>query len=243
MKASILGLVACALLSCASLAEADILSNLVAYYPFTGNATDASGNGNNAVVNGATLVADRLGAANQAYGFNGTSDYLRIADSASLNLTGDLTISAWVKSAVGGSMIFSNMLEVSPHDGYSFRTLQDGKLHFISGDIHLLGNTSVTTDTWRHVAVTLSGTSARFYVDGALDNSGTVGVPTTSSLDQTIGSSQLPFYFWNGALDEVRVFNRALSAPDIQELPEPSAFVLLATSAIGIFAYRRRMRR
>ena len=53
-----------------------LTNGLVAYYPFNGNANDASGNGNNGIVNGATLASDRFGRANQAYSFNGTNNYV-----------------------------------------------------------------------------------------------------------------------------------------------------------------------
>ena len=59
-------------------------NSLLAYYPFNGNANDESGNGNNGVVSGATLVDDRLGNTDSAYYFNGTSDYISIAASSSL---------------------------------------------------------------------------------------------------------------------------------------------------------------
>lgn len=54
-------------------AQSFLTNGLTAYYPFNGNANDASGNGNNGTVNGATLTADRFGNANSAYRFNGAS--------------------------------------------------------------------------------------------------------------------------------------------------------------------------
>ena len=52
---------------------------LVAWWLFTGNASDSSGNGNNGTVNGATLTTDRFGNSNRAYSFNGTNSNIRIA--------------------------------------------------------------------------------------------------------------------------------------------------------------------
>ncbi len=246
MKRSHLVLMAVALLLIATSSYANVASGLVASYPFSGNAQDTSGNGNNATVNGASLTADRFGTPSSAYSFNGTSNYLRIADSASLNITGDLTISAWIRTSTPGQIIFSNMLEVSPHSGYSLRTLSDGRIQFISGDQHLFGTSPVTTGLWTHVAVTLAGTTATSYINGLIDNSGTVGVPTTSSVDQTIGASYTPFYFWNGALDEINVYNRALSPSEIQELaavPEPSSIALTTIAALIALTSICKMRR
>lgn len=234
-------------ISLAPRANADILSGLVAYFPFDGNADDSSGNGNHGQVFGAALIPDRFGHANSAYGFDGVDDYLQTLDSASLNITGDLTISAWIRtdSAENTPIIFSNMLEVSPHDGYSLRLTSEGTVFFMSGDLPLIGQSSVITGEWQHVAVVQTGTTASLYIDGALDISGIVGVPTTSAVDQTIGASYSPHYFWDGALDDVRVYNRALSLTEIQQLhavPEPSSAALV-TIGIVLLASARIKRR
>ena len=77
----------------------DLNEGLVAYYPCNGNANDASGNGNNGTVYGASLATDRSGNANSAYEFNGTSDYTRVADSATLRSpTNGLTLALWVNA-------------------------------------------------------------------------------------------------------------------------------------------------
>jgi hypothetical protein len=138
MRRSILAIAALALLYGAAQANADISAGLTASFPFNGNANDESGNGNNGVVYGAALTADRFGNANSAYAFDGINDYMRIADSQSLNITGDLTISAWIRTGTTGRIVFSNMLETSPHDGYSLR-IYEGCLCFMSGDNYLVG--------------------------------------------------------------------------------------------------------
>ncbi len=218
-------------------ANADVSAGLAAYYPFSGNANDQSGNGNNGTVFGAVLGADRFGSANSAYSFDGTNDYVRIPHSESLNITGDLTIGAWIRTGSAGRIIFSNMQETSPHYGYSLRVSWDGNLQFMAGDKILLGDTPVNTDRWTHVAATLSGQTATIYIDGVPNVTGTVGIPTSSWLDETIGASDTPYYFWNGSMDEVRVYNRALSSAEIGELyslPEPTTLLLLGIGAAGM---------
>ena len=64
-------------------------NGLVGYWPFNGNANDESGNGNNGVVNGASLTLDRSGNVNNAYSFNGLNNLIRIPHQNALNLIGD----------------------------------------------------------------------------------------------------------------------------------------------------------
>ena len=83
---------------------------MVAYYPFNGNANDASGNGNNGTVNGAILSNDRFGNTNSAYSFNGTTDIINCGHNSSLLLNNSLTISTWFKStgsSINGEYLIS----------------------------------------------------------------------------------------------------------------------------------------
>jgi hypothetical protein len=216
------------------------LDGLVAYYPFNGNANDISGNGNNGVVFGATLTSDRFGIADSAYYFGGNGHYILVAPSASLNITGDLTIAAWVdlssSSVNANAVIFSDMLEHSPHDGYSFRLWDGNKLRLFCGGQSLLATTPLEVDVWTHVAVVLSGTTATTYINGELDSSGGVAAPTSSSVNPTIGASAQQAYGWNGEIDDITVYNRALSTTEISELahvvPEPTFPALLGVGVI-----------
>lgn len=218
------------------------LDGLVAYYPFNGNANDISGNGNNGTVSGATLTFDRFGNPDSAYHFGGYGDYIYMAPSPSLNITGDLTIAAWIylssSSVDRNAVIFSDLLEVSPHDGYSFRLWDGNKLCFFAGDPRLNATTPLQVDVWTHVAVVLSGTTATAYINGALDSSATVSVPTSSSVNPTIGASAQRAYGWNGDIDDIAVYNRALSPDEISELahlvPEPTVPALIGGGFICI---------
>src|SRR5215469_4321208 len=80
-----------------SFSQVDLSKGLMAYYPFSGNAKDASGNGNNPIFNNATLTTDVYGNANSAYYFNGIDNYMEIPNSASLNMGNTISICAWVK--------------------------------------------------------------------------------------------------------------------------------------------------
>lgn len=216
------------------------LDGLVAYYPFNGNANDVSGSGNNGTVSGATLTFDRFGNPDSAYHFDGYGDYIYMAPSPSLNITGDLTIAAWVdlssSSVDRNAVIFSDLLEVSPHDGYSFRLWDGNKLSFFAGDPRLTATTPLEVDVWTHVAVVLSGTTATSYINGAFDSSATVSVPTSSSVNPTIGASAQQAYGWNGDIDDITVYNRALSPAEISQLahlvPEPTTPALIVVGVV-----------
>ena len=69
---------------------------LVGFWPFTGNATDVSGNGNNGIVTGASLSADRFSASNSAYSFNGTTNYISVPSNSTLSGYTDMSISVWI---------------------------------------------------------------------------------------------------------------------------------------------------
>lgn len=212
--------------------DLSLRSGLVGDYPLDGDATDQSGYGNHGAVNGATPTLDRIGTYSGAMCFDGANDYVRVADSNSQDITGDLSIAAWIQTSDPteyGKIIFSNMQEISPHAGFSLRTTRydnrgidlPGRLHFMAGNQSIFSNSTINTGEWTHVAVTLNGTAARIYINGQLDASGTVGLPLANSVDQAIGSSYSPYYFFAGAIDDLLLYNRALSQSELQQLAGP----------------------
>lgn len=79
-----------------SVVSADLSDGLVAYYTFTGNAIDLSGNANNGVILGASLAADMCGDTSGAYSFDGVGDSIKVSHSPSLDITDEITMTAWV---------------------------------------------------------------------------------------------------------------------------------------------------
>ena len=88
-------------------------SGLVGYWPFNGNANDASGNNLNGIVYGATLTADRFGNPNSAYSFNGSSNYIEIANNAVLELT-TYTEALWFFAPVSNGANLEQLLVKGP---------------------------------------------------------------------------------------------------------------------------------
>jgi Concanavalin A-like lectin/glucanases superfamily len=237
-----------------NLVQAVSPANLVAFWKFTGNANDSSGNGHNGVLKtnyvGATaaaatdggtlpvLTADRYGAANSAYAFNNGA-YIEIPYDPAL-YPGSFTISVWVKpqTASNGNYIFS----IDHYYGYKLQ-LQSNNFPFltVSTDtgIHDEDDNpgSVQLNQWSHVIVTFANGIVTFYINGTLtktvDATGNL-IPVKTIVNACIGN-ELPksaynftdttnpnyFYgasFFIGALDDIRLYNKALSATEINSL-------------------------
>lgn len=223
----------------------------IAAYPFNGNAQDVSGFGNHGTVQGATLATDRFGTPDSAYFFDDT-DAITIADAPIFNATDGLSISVWITqdaSAPTPRSIFSNMLEISPHFGYSLTLPKDNQLRFMSGEQSLFVDTPIPLHTWVHVVVTLSPwllspyAQASLYKNGELLDTTYVGRPIYSTPDpQAIGSASSGYYHWFGHIDDVQVFNHVLTPAEIHALytiPEPATLSLLLVSALPLLRRNR----
>ncbi len=200
----------------------------IAYYDFNGDALDKSGNGRHGTVFNATLVADRLGAASRAFRFNGTSgSYISIGQ---LQLTGAFTLSAWYRpdAAAGGAAIISNLagnFDQPPATGYELLLLGDAQGRVPR--VHTRLNSSATATgapwtlgQWRYVTATYESGRARLYVDGVLVGSNNFMTPPETSPHATVigRSGYATSNFANGAVDDVSVFTRALTAAEVEAL-------------------------
>ena len=208
-------------------------SNLVAYYNFNeGSGTTAnenSGNGNIGTISEAAYSGTTPFPAGFSLSFNGTSDYVDMGSGSSLNITGPITMSAWINiSASGGDyLIIGGFAGSPPYPGYGFLvggvpgSTNDGHLAYWSGAFGnwVEGHTAVNDGNWHFVAVTVTGSTVQFYIDGVAD-----GAPVTSSQPnsysgpRTIGKGENNSAWWNGLLDDVHIYNTALSAANIANL-------------------------
>jgi hypothetical protein len=163
-----------------------------------------------------------------ALALDGTSQYALVPDDVRLDLTSQITLSAWVKPAkLGTANVIAKASFVGTIvPGYELNLSSTGKpfVRFNASDTYRVnGATSYPTtgDTWMHLAATYDGSVIRLYVNGALDGSLTSAF-TISANDQPLGlgaqSDGNSGRLFQGALDEVRIYDRALSASAIQAL-------------------------
>jgi hypothetical protein len=145
--------------------------------------------------------------------------WIQVPDSASLDITGAITIDAWIYAPRFGGRVVDK-ITAGGADGYMLDTFADRVRLIIDGSA-LSGTTVLTSyrDRWIHVAGTFDGTTMRVYLNGVLDGSTTPDPGTwTNNLPLRIGADQDGASRFSGAIDEVELFNRALSASELLAL-------------------------
>jgi len=203
----------------------DLERGLVAYYSFDDcSAKDLSGNGNDGIIYGAKCVDGKFG---KALRFDGVDDYVEVPDSPSLDITDEITIEVWVKG-YGFAGDFRQIVGKSPDTvlrhlnfAYDLRVDKAGPLRFSinNGDWQYVLAT-IEEGKWYHVVGTYDGSEMRLYVNGELKDTKSVsGSIITNDAPVSIGRLPTDDY-WNGIIDEVRIYNRALSEEEIRALYE-----------------------
>ena len=205
---------------------ATLQNGLVGYWPFCGNANDASGNNNNGTVNGASLTTDRFGNANSAYSFDG-NDWITIANTISGQINNAVSISSWVNVNSWFSNtyfpVLTNTDQTSTFGKFGCYLRNNGAWsHF--GNQETGFGTSYILNTWYHTVFTIQGGIFSFYVNGQLILSGppccTInGFGFNNNLPLLIGKDTPGITeYSNGNIDDIGIWNRALTASEIQQL-------------------------
>lgn len=231
-------------------------ANLVAYYPFNGNAVDESTNSNNAAVNGASLTTDRFGNANSAYDFDGVDDFMTIAHDNSINFDGYIesySFSFWVNSSTPkltdlAFRLFEKRetgLGTEPYpviiggvfgtgDYSSQYVVYDGNppsTNFTSPGIEWDG-------TWHHVAFVVNNSSfdIKIYVDAVLVGMVPLNLTgsTVNPADLLIGTNYNNANFYHGMMDDIRIYDDALTECEIFALYLEDMSNLFTTETVAI---------
>lgn len=197
--------------------------NLVAAYSFDEGAgttvADASGNNNTGTLVGATWTGS--GKINGALSFDGTSSRVDVPNAASLQLSTAMTLEAWVNPTT----ITSKWRDViyKGRDNYFLAATSTNASKPVGAGIiggintKAYGTAPLATGTWTHLAATYDGAALRFYVNGTLVRTTAVtGTIATSANPLQIGGDSIFGQYFAGRIDEVRVYNTALTQAEIQ---------------------------
>ena len=200
-------------------------AGLVAAYGFEEasgtQVVDASGNANHGTISGASRVStNRFG---KALKFNGSSNWITVNDSASLDLTTGMTLEAWVYPTVSLSDWATVLMKEQP--GFATYWLYANDDTNRPANVVNVGGTfrqlsagpRLPANTWTHLAATYDGVTQKLYVNGELAGSrpqaGTIAV---SGGKLRIGGNSVWGEYFTGQIDEVRIYNRALTQAEIQ---------------------------
>jgi hypothetical protein len=215
----------------ATIKKANALDGLIAYYPFNWNAHDESGNGNDGIVHGATLTADRFGSQNNAYLFDGEDDYIDIGNNTCLRPSLPITISVWIKLNNNKSnFVFANNIGTDINNYYGIILRLDKKVEILYGDGGLsglsssrskIGTTLLKTGKWYNITCVIrDATDIDIYVNGVNDGGFYNGSADSLVYSDNYSGAVANYrsYFFNGSIDDIYYFNRALTEKEIVDL-------------------------
>jgi hypothetical protein len=200
-----------------------VSSGMVSWWSAEGNANDVAGTNNGTLVGGASFAAGEVG---QAFSFDGSSGYVSIPDSPSLDsFTTSITIELWLKvNQLTANSEWKGIVTKGDSSwrlqGTTWAKSVTFSLTGVNPNMDLMGSRNVNDGQWHHVAAVYDGTNMFLYVDGTLD----VSQPATGSIVQDsypvcLGeNAQMSGRIFNGLIDEVSLYNRALTASEVQAI-------------------------
>jgi len=204
--------------------------SLVLCYLFNGDANDLSGNNNNGSVNGATLTTDRFGITNSAYSFDGVDDYIEVPYSPSLK-TQLISISAWAypNNTNWTQLVTKRNWNNAYNEQYALDTRSINVKVGSNCSNPGVGWTSLNYPSmlpagqWTHVVATYDGQYLKTYINGNLASNQNLGsfrfLDTCLGANVRIGVTWLNAPAWfSGKIDDIKIFSKALSASQVQEL-------------------------
>lgn len=219
---------------------ASLAQGLVGYWPFCGNALDESGNDNHGTVNGASLTTDRFGNAGSAYSFDGVNDRIEITANNTINRLQNVSVGFWINVNSLPQSTVTNKIAGAITKWYGSGNCNSNTDHFgtwISSDSTFLGgtrlysqtsdmtssNSIITPNTWYHVVfIHDSAVGGKLFVNKTLVSE----IPISGALCET--TNNLYFgcdnglgvlnRFLNGSLDDIAIWNRALTQQEITQL-------------------------
>ena len=193
---------------------------LAAYYKFDQNASDSSGNNNHGtLVGNPQWVAGKVGGAVR---LDGRNDYIDCGNGTSLDITGPITISAWVHPIGSGLGTFPRMVDKSSginlaDPGYKMylRAQENYVVSLSAGGASRNTSSALTLNAWNYLAFTTTGTQWKFFLNGVWEQWDEDTLPSSVVNSLFIGNSPASDRLYDGILDDVRIYNRALTSGEI----------------------------
>lgn len=212
----------------------NISKNLIAFYPFNGNANDESGYNQNGLVYNAVLTKDRAGNEDKAFDFNGKDSYIKIPNTTALNTHGSITISCWIfprKSVKYESWISKSS---SNHWASQWRVGfgEDVNHEWGLSECHLVNKQNIWTDYWitksaimlkEWTHVTIVADQAAGYVYLYVNGRKVVQFDNLKSFDESntpllIGFQKDDTVYFDGKIDDIRIYNRSLTDQEVNAI-------------------------
>lgn len=191
----------------------------IAYYPFNGNTNDGSGNQNHGMVNGATLISDRFGNDNSAYNFDGADDYISLGTTALLS-TEIISITAWIKI----DSLAWDWMDILSYGSGGHVLAVDELGHLIGGiqfsfSCEFESPTELVINEWYFVTLTRNANHlVKLFVNTIEEVSDTCTFSPIYGDSINIGRDPYGGEYFRGAIDEVRIYNKALTREEIQTI-------------------------
>ena len=217
----------------------DITGALFAGDGLVETVTDSSGNGNTGMLYNGPLwqFGEKVG---DSLKFDGANDYVEVDNESSFDvITDQITVSAWIKV----NAFTRNIQAIVTKGDYAWRIQRWSNTNYIefacTGLAHnsygnVIGNIAVDDEQWHHVAGVYDGTKIYLYIDGNTDvSTATSGGINTNNYSVMIGeNAEQPERYWNGMIDDVRVYSRGLSAGEVNiikaggTVPDPNNLIV-----------------
>lgn len=200
--------------------------DLLAYYPFNGNAQDKSGNDNHATVYNTSLTTNKCNQNDSAYIFNGTTSYMQAPHAVLLTPSLEFSFSAWIYPTKSGATQFL-IYKYNPtqYKGYQIRLYNNKVGALLGGQVNpFYSDSSVTLNQWNHVLLTFDGENYQFYINNKPAGSGTAAYNYLATTPLYIGRQSTGNYF-EGKMDEIRIYAKKLSRLEVNALYYQSPYV------------------
>ncbi len=214
--------------------SAPVVSGLAGFWKLDeGSGTtikDDSGNGNNGECVGSPSWS--AGVAGSALKLNGVDQYARVPDAPSLDITEEITLAAWIQPGKISSQKIILKGDSKIADGYELSLLSTGKVSFkinpYTSDVYKINSSALypIDGTWMHIAGTFNGTVMKIFINGTENKSITFGIPASivmNALPFAIGGNADGTSKFQGAIDEVRIYDYSLTAIEIYDLANVSS--------------------